>query len=179
MLGHSVRTGVGNAVQSGGGRDGDDGPAPLLTIWVSSPFIRRTAPSKAENDAHPALDELAGDQLANTSGAARNQGDVNSDRAGRAGLPAARASGEAPAPLRPASVRSAFLGSAGTSPDEELKITTLGFTLILLPALLTEPSRENRFGSVGTEGAKMVNNVHTWSHVRISAPCAIRRLRTG
>ncbi len=71
---------------------------------------------------------------------------------GRPGLPAARASGAAPAPLRSASLRSASLRSAGAAPDEEPKTTTLGFTLNLLLALLTKSSQESCVSYVGTEG---------------------------
>ena len=39
VLGRSVRTRVGNAVQPGDGREVDDGPMPRLTIWVSAYFM--------------------------------------------------------------------------------------------------------------------------------------------
>lgn len=64
----------------------------------------------------------------------------------------------APAPLRSASLRSASLRSAGATPDEEPKTTTLGFTLILLLALLTKFSQENCLSYVGTEGWKNSHN---------------------
>ena len=65
------------------------------------------------------------------------------------------ASAVAPAPLRSASLRSASLRSARATADEEPKTTTLGFTLILLLALLTKFSQENCLSYVGPEGASV------------------------
>ena len=100
---------------------------------------------------------------------------------GRAGLPAARASGVAPAPLRSASLRSASLRSAEATPDEEPTTTTLGFTLILLLALLTKSSQENCLSYVGTEGTKSSSEVTASSAVSLavfSSPRSFRENRT-